>query len=232
MQGSTRLEVPGFHKPTTVHCGRPSSPEGSSEDDNSDNQSYILPHPSEPLHDQTSTTRMYLECPGYDPSDESLMASAERSSSTYVSTHRPGSLDGPVEPHIRGTLSPSRLAVKQEESNGSSRQRPAPLLQYWKWEILSIVTSLGLLAGILVTLGRYNHGKQPEWPYNININSLISVLTAVIIAQLGFILAESRYNSLLPFHHTHLNLTASHYALYFEFTSCACSYQPAQVVLV
>lgn len=226
MQGGTRVEIPGFHRPTTVHRGRPSSLDGSSEDNNLDNRSYLLPHPTEPLQDQPSTTRMYPECPDYGPSDENLMASAERSSSTCVSVHRPGSLDGPVEPHIRGTSSSSRLTGNQEELNWPPRQRPAPLLQHWKWEILSVLTSIGLLAGILVTLGRYNHGKQPEWPYNININSLISVLTAVIIAQLGFILAESRYNSLVP------NLTASHHAFNFEFTSCACSYQPAQVVLV
>lgn len=192
MQGSTRLEVPGFSRPTTVHRGRGSSPNGSSEDENSHNRSYLLPRATEPLQDQGSATRMYFECPGYDRSDEGLMASAERSSATSVSIYRPGSVDGPVEPHIRATSSSSRLTVKQEESVGSPRQRPVPLLHHWKWEILSIVTSLGLLAGILVTLGRYNHGKQPEWPYNININSLISALTAVIIAQLGFILAESR----------------------------------------
>lgn len=233
MQGSTRLGVPGFHRPTITHCCRPSSPDGSSEDDNSDSQSYVLPQTTEPLPDPTSTPRIYIECPGYDPSDEDVMASAERSSSTCVSTHRSGSLDGPVESRIRGTSSSSCLTAKQEESNGSPRQRPVPLLRHWKWEILSLVTSLGLLAGIIVTLGRYNHGQQPEWPYNINVNSLISVLTAVIIAQLGFILAESRYTSLAPFlHHRHLSLTASHYAFDFEFTSSARSYQSTQVVLV
>ena len=126
---------------------------------------------------------------GFNQNDETLLASTERSSSTYVSDNH---LSG-VE-HTGDTPSTSHLKVDQDDLIVSSSRQHIPLLRYWKWEILSIVASLGLLAGIFGTLARYNHGQQPEWPYNININSLISVLTAVIIAQLGFILAEGAYH--------------------------------------
>lgn len=128
MQGSRGLEVAGFQRPSTVHCGRPNCPNGSSEDDKLENQSCILPHPAEPLQDQSSTTRIYLECPDYDLSDEGPIASAERSSSTCVSVHRLGSLDGPVEPHILGTSSSSCLTGKQEESNSPPSPAASPFI--------------------------------------------------------------------------------------------------------
>lgn len=185
--------------PTTVYSRRLSSSHDSLEDSSFDHRSYMLPHRSESLQDPGPQTRSHVGRPEYETSGEGLVDSTESSSSTYVSLNQPGSFGDPIEPHNDPKSSSSRLTVKQEESNGSSRQRHVPLFRHWKWEILSIVSSLGLLAGILVTLAKYDHGTQPEWPYHININSLISVLTAVIIAQLAFILAESMYHSVVAF---------------------------------
>lgn len=197
MKDTTRISVPSR---STIFTHQIGSPNGSPEDSSPENASSILMHDTEALDDPTMLTGTYTSIgrPGSDRNDEGAVASTEPSS-TCVSQNWSLSLDGPFEPLSDRTSSSSRLNVKRKELSGSSRHHRFPMFRDWKWEILSILTSLGLLAGIFITLGRYNEGKQPEWPYHININSLISVLTAVIIAQLGFVLAEGMCNSLVAF---------------------------------
>lgn len=193
MQDSKKV-IPSQARPATVHPCRLSASNESLENGNPDNQSSTLLQVTEVVEEPASQTGTYLRPAGSDRIDDGTMASADPSS--------------PCTPHnvarsLGGsTEAPSDLS---SPSSGSSRKCHAPMLRDWKWEILSMLTSLGLLAGILVTLGRYNDGEQPKWPYNININSLISVLTAVIIAQLGFILAESMYHSPVPLPPGHPN---------------------------
>lgn len=203
MQDSKKV-IPSQARPATVHPFRLSASNESLETSNPDNQSSTLLQVTEVVEEPASQTGTYLGRAGSDRIDDGTMASADPSSPCTphnVARSLGGSTEAPSD-----LSSPSpRLKVKREGSSGSSRKRHAPMLRDWKWEILSMLTSLGLLAGILVTLGRYNDGEQPEWPYNININSLISVLTAVTIAQLGFILAESMYHSPVPLPPGHPN---------------------------
>lgn len=200
MQDSKKV-IPSQAKPATVHPCRLSASNESLENSNPDNQSSTLLQVTEVVEGPTSQAGTYSGRAGSDRIDDGTMASEDPSSP--CTPHKlASSLDGSTEPQSDLSSPSPRLRAKREKSSGSSRKCHAPMLRDWKWEILSMLTSLGLLAGILATLGRYNDGEQPEWPYNININSLISVLTAVTIAQLGFILAESMYYSLIPLPHT------------------------------
>lgn len=191
MQNRTRDSILSHARATATQPGRISPHEELVEDINPANRSSTLLHGAEARQDPTSKTGIYLRPHGSNQNEAASTASTELSSSTCTSYNESGSPDSSVKPHNDHPSSAPRLAVKGEESTGPSSPRHVHMLRDWKWEILSIFTTLGLLTGILMTLGRYNHGKQPEWPYNININSLISVLTAMIIAQLGFVLAES-----------------------------------------
>lgn len=188
MQHDTRLHESGHSVPTTHARGRGSS--ASLVESNSDEQPHTLPQDTASLYDQTSQTRRNIGQHGYDQNFKVLQPSIECFSSTCLSSNLSASPNDTVVPHSCRTTSPSRLTVTQEGSDGSLHRRDGSFYRDWKWEILSLVISLGLLAGIFVALSMYNHGIQPEWPYGININSLISVLTTVMIAQLGFILAE------------------------------------------
>lgn len=126
---------------------------------------------------------------------------------------------------------PERLgdsAKKRVVSHKAARHQP--YFREWKWEILSVVVSFGLVVGILVTLAKYNGNEQPVWPYNININSLVSVLTALITAQLGVITSGSKSSKFFTVKHS-----------VFKQLNCRTnkclhdtrhSNQPAQVVLV
>lgn len=202
MQDSKKISVPSQAGPATVHACQLSASDESLENSNPGNQSSTLLHGTEVVEGPASQTGTYLGRAGSDRDNEGTKASADPSA-TCTPHNLARSLGGSTETQSDLSSPSPRSRVTHAESSGSSRKWHAPMLQDWKWEILSMLTSLGLLAGILITLGRYNDGEQPEWPYNININSLVSVLTAVTIAQLGFILAESMYHSaiLLPPEH-------------------------------
>lgn len=212
MQDRQNVSVPSQVRPATVPPCRLSASNESLESGNPDNPSSTLLHDTEVAEGPASQTGIYLGRAGFDRNDDGTIAS-ENPSATCTSHNLARSLGGSTEPQSDLPSTSPRLRVKRAMSSGSSRECHAPMLRDWKWEILSMLTSLGLLAGILVTLGKYNDGEQPEWPYNININSLISVLTAVTIAQLGFILAESLYHSLVPLPLGHPNQRKG-------FTSC------------
>ncbi|KAH8777875.1 hypothetical protein F5883DRAFT_237794 [Diaporthe sp. PMI_573] len=184
MDHGTRISVPSSRRHITAQPRRPGSPAESLEDSNSDNPLCTLEGDS--LQNPTLRPNLLVAGGpnGHDQEYERL-TSTERSSSTCVV------LDDPTEPHASHTSSFPRLITEKEGPSAPSRQSHIHSLRNWKWEVLSILTSLGLLIAILVTLARYNHGTQPEWPYNINVNSLLSVFTTVIIAQLGFILVET-----------------------------------------
>lgn len=209
MQKRKSVSGPSQARPTIAHPCRNSAFDESLESDNPDNQSSTLLHDTEAVEGPASQTGIHLRRAGSDRNDDGTTASADHSS-TCTPHNLARSLGGSTEPQSDLPSPSPRLKVRRATSSGSSRKCHAPMLRDWKWEILSMLTSLGLLAGILVTLGRYNDGEQPEWPYNININSLISILTAVIIAQLGFILAESMYHSLVPLSSGHHNQSTIH----------------------
>lgn len=127
--------------------------------------------------DEVSTTTLH-EC-------ERLSNSANDQSYHSASQNHPVSERGKV----------SQDAT--EQTTGSHKvARHRPYFREWKWEILSVVVSFGLVVGILVTLAKYDGDEQPVWPYNININSLVSVLTALITAQLGVITSGSKSSNL------------------------------------
>lgn len=213
MQDHTRHSKPSHARSTATHPARVSPNEELVEDSNPGNRSPTLLHSTEARLDPAPQTDIYLGQHGSNQNEGISITSTELSSSTCASHNQLGSCDGPAEPPSDCTSSASRLAVQPKEFTEPSGPRHVHVLRDWKWEILSIFTTLGLLAGILVTLGRYNRGKQPEWPYNININSLTSVLTAGIIAQLGFVLAESTYPSLVACPIGHHKSTFTYHAL-------------------
>ena len=61
----------------------------------------------------------------------------------------------------------------------------------WTLEILSCVTSLGFLIAIIVVLWRYDGRPMPDWPHDITLNALVSVLSTVMKAAMAFVVSES-----------------------------------------
>lgn len=112
------------------------------------------------------------------------------SNSTHAQSYQSASQNHPVGEEDKA----AENAAKKVVSHNVARREP--YFREWKWEILSVVVSFGLVVGIIVTLAKYDGDEQPVWPYNININSLVSVLTALITAQLGVITSGSKLSNL------------------------------------
>lgn len=78
-----------------------------------------------------------------------------------------------------------------EEYLGSSHKGPRPsILRSWWLEGLAIAISLLLLAAIVVVLFRYDGKEQPDWPYWINLNTIVATLSTILRAQLLLVAAE------------------------------------------
>ncbi|KAI9788937.1 MAG: hypothetical protein M1835_001998 [Candelina submexicana] len=62
---------------------------------------------------------------------------------------------------------------------------------WWLWEILSLVTSVGATAGIVGVLIYFDGRPLPSWPYSITLNALISVLATISKAALLLPISEA-----------------------------------------
>ncbi|KAI0833936.1 hypothetical protein F5Y06DRAFT_290143 [Hypoxylon sp. FL0890] len=63
-------------------------------------------------------------------------------------------------------------------------------LLYWKWEIGACFLILIAIFAILATLYPHEGRPQPNWPYLISVNSLLSVYGAVLKAALAYIVGS------------------------------------------
>lgn len=194
MQHGRKISVPAPMGRATVHDRRPGSPDETPDGSYPDNLSYTVLHNDDSLQRPTPRRSLHVQRCGHDQSDEHI-TSTEQSSFTCITGNHSRNRDVfDLEPHAGRKSSSSRSTRDKDNLRVPPRQRHIHFLRNWKWEALSIVSSLGLLGAVIGTLAKYDRGTQPEWPYNININSLISVFTAILVAQLSFIVAESMYH--------------------------------------
>ncbi|KUI66885.1 hypothetical protein VM1G_02436 [Cytospora mali] len=75
--------------------------------------------------------------------------------------------------------------------------KPAPrpshfrhILQHWYLEILTIFVSTVLMTAIIILLSTYNGKQMPEWPYSINLNTVIATLSTFLRAAMLAAVAE------------------------------------------
>ena len=64
----------------------------------------------------------------------------------------------------------------------------------WKWEILALVTAIGLLVATFVTLRAYDDNEYSDWPYSINLNTLLAIYTTILRALLLIPIAQGEMN--------------------------------------
>ncbi|KAI1857459.1 hypothetical protein JX265_011194 [Neoarthrinium moseri] len=64
------------------------------------------------------------------------------------------------------------------------------VMQFWSWEIMSFWVAVGLLAATVSILAHYEGQKLPEWPFSINLNTLIALLSTILRAAMLVAVAE------------------------------------------
>lgn len=62
--------------------------------------------------------------------------------------------------------------------------------RFWLWEIISVIVAAGLVAANISILAHYDGQKVPEWPFSINLNTLIALLSTILRAALLVAVAE------------------------------------------
>ncbi|KAK2626365.1 hypothetical protein QTJ16_004627 [Diplocarpon rosae] len=60
----------------------------------------------------------------------------------------------------------------------------------WKWEILSLCGTTMALVAIIIVLAHYNGEPSPRWPYEITLNTLVSVFSTLLKALMMLTVAE------------------------------------------
>ncbi|KAF4812745.1 hypothetical protein CGCSCA5_v008996 [Colletotrichum siamense] len=75
------------------------------------------------------------------------------------------------------------------------RKPPEPtekldILRSWLFEFLALFVSIFSYAGIIAILGAYNGQPQPEFARDVNINTIIAILSTTLRAATAFIATE------------------------------------------
>lgn len=90
-----------------------------------------------------------------------------------------------------------RVKGNDEEYSGSPHDaRPPSILVSWWLEGLAIIISLLLLAAIVGVLYRFDGKEQPDWPYWINLNTVVATMSTILRAQLLLVAAEGQFPTL------------------------------------
>jgi NADH:ubiquinone oxidoreductase subunit 6 (subunit J) len=62
----------------------------------------------------------------------------------------------------------------------------------WWAELLLLVLAMAALVVIAVTMVQHNHKEQPVWKYSVNLNTLIALLFALLIACMVLVVEEGK----------------------------------------
>ncbi|KAL8371895.1 hypothetical protein RB595_001616 [Gaeumannomyces hyphopodioides] len=77
------------------------------------------------------------------------------------------------------------------ESAAGPRGRRFPVLSEWTWEFVALGLAAGAVVGMFIVLGYFHENRVPEWRVRgISIGAIVSILSLVFRAALGFIIAE------------------------------------------
>jgi hypothetical protein len=66
------------------------------------------------------------------------------------------------------------------------------ILRVWWLEILCCFLVIGASLAIVATIYPYRDRPLPQWPYNLSINSLVSIYVVVLKAAMLLVLAEGK----------------------------------------
>ncbi|KAK1589831.1 uncharacterized protein LY79DRAFT_556412 [Colletotrichum navitas] len=77
-----------------------------------------------------------------------------------------------------------------QETPEPGRARLRCILSYWGLEILTVFMAFCLLAAIIALLAYYDGHYMPEWPFEINLNSAIALLSTFLRAAIVAAVAE------------------------------------------
>lgn len=86
----------------------------------------------------------------------------------------------------------SNNTIREKRVQRLMKTMKGHLTSVWSTEILALLAALGLLGAIFGILIHYDGIQQPQWPYSINLNTVVDLLVTVLRAMLMQIIASGR----------------------------------------
>jgi hypothetical protein len=128
-------------------------------------------------------------------SEADTLTLSETLEGTPQSSSRPSSVDenengsadenenGSAEPTHQQSSSSGDIDIETNERNRTSNSSDQSVMEkldnWFVWEILGLVTSVGVLIALAIVLAKYDRKPQPNWKY-MSLNSLISWLSIIL----------------------------------------------------
>ncbi|KAF9877754.1 hypothetical protein CkaCkLH20_04889 [Colletotrichum karsti] len=81
----------------------------------------------------------------------------------------------------------ARDTLREKRANAPERPR---VLQFWKWEALALLLAMASVVTMTVIPVIYHDAPEEEWPFSININTVIALLTTLMRATMLLVVAE------------------------------------------
>lgn len=82
------------------------------------------------------------------------------------------------------------LSTQTKAPKTKQKHRISYIIKHWKWESLCLFLAILLQLAMVIILIQYDSEELPDWPYGININTIIALLGTFLRASLVVVLAE------------------------------------------
>ncbi|OAL44010.1 hypothetical protein IQ07DRAFT_636453 [Pyrenochaeta sp. DS3sAY3a] len=129
------------------------------------NQSILIETQTTAKNNKTSTATITKE--KENPTDKEKTVQPSKTVAEPTTTTQNNKAEPPAEP----PLPPSQTLTRLSKDT-------------WVFEVLSFLFSIACLIGSVVILRVYDGRSLPEWPYNISLNTLISLLSTFMVMSL------------------------------------------------
>lgn len=88
------------------------------------------------------------------------------------------------------TPTPTISSFNKRARKQQRTRRSAPL-KFWTWEIISLFLTIGLIVAIVAILSHFEGRPLPDWPFGINLSTLVALLSTILRTLMLVAVAEA-----------------------------------------
>lgn len=102
-------------------------------------------------------------------------------------------LKGGIDSDTEYSNKTSDLRSSDRSPHSIIKSRKFAPMWNWRWEILGFLGTILAIVAIIIVLVHYNRKPSPSWPYQITLNTLVSVFSTLLKAMMMFAVAECEF---------------------------------------